>query len=249
MAKKIAMLQNKGGTGKTTSVVNVGAYLSQKGYKVLLIDLDPQASLTKCFGFDDMENNIYNAFSDDKLLTPLPITNIKKNLDIVASHLDLSEIEMMIMGRIAREQILQSLVSKVEADYDYIIFDCSPFLGLITINALVACESVLIPLQAEFLAMHGLSKLLEIIEKVKPLNNDIDIEGIFITRFDKRKILNRNVLETIQEHFPDKIFETKIRENIAVAEAPFKGVDIFEYDKNSNAAKDYKNLTEELIGK
>jgi chromosome partitioning protein len=245
----ISMLQHKGGTGKTTSCINLGTAFAKAGKKVLLVDLDPQASLTRSFGVkeeDHEDSNIYHLFIEGS--TPTPV-NVSENLDLLPSHLDLAEVELRISQEIGRESLLKESLLKL-TEYDLVFIDCSPFLGLLNINALNASNKVLIPLQAEYLSMHGLSKLFNIIEKVKSkLNHELEIGGVFVTRYDKRKVLNRQVFETLEKSFPNELLRTVIRENIALAEAPAKGVSVFDYDPECNGATDYSELAQEITEK
>lgn len=245
MAVKISISNHKGGVGKTTSSVNISAGLALAGKKTLVIDLDPQANLTQCLGLDNPDKTIYNALRGE---CSLPVYEVKENLFVAPSCLDLAGIEIEIAARTARELILNKLVKKVEADFDYILIDCPPSLGVLVVNAFVATNHILIPLQAQFLALHGLDKLLEIIKIVKEdINPDLDIAGVFVTQFDKRKILNRDIHESVQEYFKEKVFETLIKDNVALAEAPASGQDIFVYAPASKGAEDYKNLVAEII--
>lgn len=247
MAKVISISNHKGGVGKTTSSLNIGAGLAIENKKVLLIDLDPQANLTQSLGIEESEKTIYGALREHYPLTPLEIND---NLFLVPSTLDLSGAEVELSAEAGREYILKELIEQVQDDYDYVIIDTPPSLGLLTINAFTASNQILIPLQAQYLALQGLSKLLEVIEKIqKRLNKDLEIGGVFITQYDKRKILNRNVVETVENYFDDKLFKTKIRDNIALAEAPTQGKDIFEYNSKSNGAEDYAQLILELLNK
>lgn len=247
MAKVISISNHKGGVGKTTSSLNIGAGLAIENKKVLLIDLDPQANLTQSLGIEESEKTIYGALREHYPLTPLEIND---NLFLVPSTLDLSGAEVELSAEAGREYILKELIEQVQGDYDYVIIDTPPSLGLLTINAFTASNQILIPLQAQYLALQGLSKLLEVIEKIqKRLNKDLEIGGVFITQYDKRKILNRNVVETVENYFDDKLFKTKIRDNIALAEAPTQGKDIFEYNSKSNGAEDYAQLILELLNK
>ena len=212
MSKTICISNHKGGVGKTTSTINIGAALCKQGKQVLLIDLDPQANLTQSLGVQEPERNIYGALIGQYKIDPI---TIKEGLDLVPSTLDLSGAEIELSGEAGREYILKELLEPLESDYDYILIDSPPSLGLLTINAFTACNVVLIPLQAQYLALQGLAKLKEVIEKIKKrLNKDLEIGGVFITQFDKRKVLNRNVAETVEAHFKDKVFKTRIRENI-----------------------------------
>lgn len=247
MAIKIAISNHKGGVGKTTSTANIGAGLAKMKKKVLLIDLDAQANLSHCLGFGvtDPERTMYGALRGEYQLEPY---ELKKNLDLVPSCLDLAGIELEIGGKIGRERILLKLLQNVENNYDYILMDCPPSLGLITVNAFTAADKVYIPLQAQFLALHGLDKLIEVMKMVKEdLNSDVSIDGVFLTQFDKRKILNKDIEESVRNHFKEKVFNTIIRDNVALAEAPSKAQDIFDYSPQSPGAADYMNLVLEII--
>lgn len=245
MGRIIAISNHKGGVGKTTSAVNIGAGLALKGKKVLLIDLDPQANLTISFGIQEAEHTVYASLKGEYELVPI---NVAKNIDIVASTLDLSGAESELSSEAGREYILQELIEPVKEKYDYIIIDCPPSLGLLTINAFTAVHEVFIPLQPHYLAIKGLAKIIEVINKIKKrLNKELEITGVFVTQYDRRKILHRDVLETIKTYFGDRVFYTKIRENIALAEAPSTGSDIFAYDNACNGADDYADLVKEIL--
>lgn len=245
MSKIIAIANHKGGVGKTTSVVNIGARLANIGKKVLLIDLDPQASLSQSLGITDPETTIYDSIRGEHPLQPL---NIYENLELVPSTLDLSGAEIELSSQMGREYILKELIQDIKTDYDYIFIDSPPSLGLLTVNALTSADEVYIPLQAQFLAMRGLTKLSEVIAKIqKSLNKKLVIGGVFITQFDKRKILNRDVVNTINKHFNNKVLKTIIRDNVALAEAPTQGLDIFRYNPKCYGAEDYISLCEEIV--
>lgn len=245
MGITIAVSNHKGGVGKTTSVVNIGAGLANMKKKVLLIDLDPQANLTQSFGINNAKNTIYETLKGEKPLSWIPIN---KYLEVVPSTLDLSGAEMELSSEAGREYILDEALNPVKDKYEYILIDCPPSLGLLTINALTTSNEVFIPLQAHYLAIKGLTKIIEVINKVKKrLNKEIEITGVFVTQFDKRKVLHRDVVETIKTYFDEKLFQTKIRDNIALAEAPSQGMDIFSYNNNCNGAEDYLNLCKEII--
>jgi len=243
--KVITVSNHKGGVGKTTSVINIGAGLNRLGKRVLLIDLDPQANLSQSLGLIDQKQNIYRALKGESPLEPI---RVLKGLDIVASTLDLSGAEIELSSEAGREYILRELIEPIKSSYDYVIIDNPPSLGLLTINALTASSEVLIPLQAQYLALQGLTKLLEVIEKIrKRLNKELELGGVFITQYDSRKILNRDIVASIQSHFKQDVFKTKIRDNVALAEAPTQGVDIFRYSPKSYGAEDYLALCKEII--
>jgi len=245
MGRIIACSNHKGGVGKTTSVVNIGAGLSRLKKKVLLVDMDPQANLTQSFGVNNPEFTIYEALKGEHKLVAI---NVDKNLDVVASSLDLSGAEMELSSEAGREYIFTELIEPLVDDYDYIFVDCPPSLGLLTINALTAADELFIPLQPHYLAIKGLTKIIEVKDKVKKrLNKKIEITGVFVTQYDKRKILHRDVVDTINTYFQDKVFKTKIRDNIALAEAPSMGTDIFRYNPRCYGADDYMDLCKEIV--
>lgn len=245
MSKVISISNHKGGVGKTTSTINIGAGLNWLGKKVLLIDLDPQANLSQSLGLLNQRTNIYGAIRGEYPLSPLEVL---EGLDVIPSTLDLSGAEVELSGEAGREYILRELIEPIRSSYDYILIDSAPSLGLLTINAFTAADEVYIPLQAQFLALQGLAKLMEVIDKIKKrLNKELRVGGVFITQYDSRKILNRNVVDTIEEHFKAEVFKTKIRDNIALAEAPAQGLDIFRYNAKSYGAEDYLALCHELL--
>jgi chromosome partitioning protein len=245
MGKVLSISNHKGGVGKTTSAINIGAGLNKLGKKVLLIDLDPQANLSQSLGLTNQDKTIYGALKGDYKLEPV---SVLKGFDVIPSTLDLSGAEIELSSEPGREYILKELIDGIRNDYDYIIIDSPPSLGLLTINSFTAADEILIPLQAQFLAMQGLAKLVEVVEKIKSrLNKELKMGGVFITQYDGRKVLNRDVVETINAHFKSKVFKTKIRDNIALAEAPAQGLDIFRYNAKSNGAEDYMDLAQEII--
>lgn len=245
MAYIISLLNHKGGVGKTTSAINIGAGLVELGKKVLLIDLDPQANLTLSLGIPRQSNTIYEAMRGESELTPV---TVKDGLDVVTSVLDLSGAEMELINEAGREFILRELFDPIRSQYDFVIIDCPPSLGLLTLNALTSSDFVYIPLQTEFLAMQGLAKIKQVIQKVKlRLNKKLRIGGVIATMYDSRKILNRDVVETIKKYFGKMVFETLIRDNVALAEAPAQRKDIFEYSPSSPGASDYLALCKEIL--
>ena len=245
MSKVISISNHKGGVGKTTSTINIGAGLNKLGKKILLIDLDPQANLSQSLGVIDQERNIYGALRGDYDIEPIEIL---KGLDLIPSTLDLSGAEVEMSGEAGREYILRELIDPLRGSYDYILIDNPPSLGLLTINSFTASDEVFIPLQAQYLALQGLTKLIEVVDKIKRrLNKDLKVGGVFITQYDGRKVLNRDVVATIEAHFKDEVFKTRVRDNIALAEAPAQGLDIFRYSPKSYGAEDYLSLSKEIL--
>ena len=246
MGKVIAVANHKGGVGKTTSVANLGAALSLMGKRVLLIDLDAQQNLTFFFLKDEAEVSVYDALTGK---AALPILHVKENLDLTPSSIDLARAELDLNARIAREAILKNLLADVAGKYDYILLDCPPSLGIVTYNALVAASDLFITLTAEALPYKGLTMLEEVVGEIRQtINPSLEISGVFITRYNNRN-LNNIVAEQIAERYGSKVFHTKIRENIAVAEAPLSQMDIFAYAPESNGAKDYRALAEEVVAR
>ena len=245
--KIICLSNHKGGVGKSCSACNIGAGLSIKGKKVLLIDLDPQANLSLSFGIKDAEKTIYEVLHNSISIKEA-IRNLGPNLDIVPSNLDLAGAEIELSSEAGREVLLKESLSSVVKNYDYIIIDCAPSLGLLTTNALTASTEVFIPLQAQYLSLQGISKLTGIIEKIqKRLNKSLKIGGVFITQFDSRKILNRDISAAIAKHFSSCVFKTHIRDNVALAEAPGHNQDIFRYNPKCAGAVDYNALCNEIL--
>lgn len=245
MAVVISLLNHKGGVGKTTSAINIGAGLVALGKRVLLVDLDAQANLTLALGIGRQPVTIYEAIRGESDLVPY---TVKPGLDVITSSLDLSSAEMELINEAGREFILRELFAGVDEDYDFIIIDCPPSLGLLTLNSLTSSQFVIIPLQTEFLAMQGLAKIKQVIQKVKlRLNKDLEIGGVMATMYDSRKVLNRDVVATIQKYFGPLLFETYIRDNVSLAEAPAQRQDIFEYSPSSSGAEDYLNVCKEII--
>lgn len=247
MTKIIAVANNKGGVGKSTTTANLGAALAMKGKRVLVIDTDPQANLTAALlDIDEkpIEVSIYDAMSGG---TPLPIHNVSTNLDIVPADIALAAAEIDLVSRRAREFVLKKLLSPVVGNYDFVLIDCAPSLGLITLNALSMADSVLIPLTGEALPMRGLAMLDNYIsDVVADLNPALHVGGVVVTRFNNRK-LNTVVLSTIAERYGDKVLKSRIRENISIAEAPLAHCSIFEYAPDSNGAADYMALATEIL--
>jgi chromosome partitioning protein len=263
-AETAAFLNHKGGVGKTTSVVNTGAGLTILGKRVLLVDLDPQGHLTSFLGIspDEYTGTISNVLRGDihprdaivtrDLSARLCINGEESqlSLSVIPSSSALAEAEMSLTYRAEREYLLKRAMNRISNEYDYILFDCSPSLGLISINALAAAGKVFIPVQTEYLALSSLEDLLKKIEFIMDeVNQDLVIGGFLATRFDKRKVLSRTVVDALNERFGALFLDTIIRENIALAESPGAGKDIFSYRPRSYGAEDYLNLSLEIIGR
>lgn len=243
--KKIVVVNNKGGIGKTTSVQNISACLALKGKRTLMLDLDPQTNLTESFGLFNQEPNIYHSFSKGE---PLNVINLKKNLSLVPSSIDFAGIELEISNKMRRENILAKLLAPLEDQFDYCVMDCPPSLGLITINALSAGENVLIPMEAEYLAFRGLDIIRDLISNVKEeINGNLKTTGVFFTKLKPSLSLSKAIKEQVSKTFGNTLLNSSIRVNIALAESQSNGQDIFAYDPNSNGAHDYKKLVEELL--
>ena len=248
MTQIIAICNHKGGIGKTATSCSLAAALQQKGKQVLVIDLDGQANLTESLGLSiEEEETIYGAMCGKH---PLPLIELSNGITIVPSCLDLSAAESELISEPGRELILKGLITKALAikPFDYVLIDCPPSLGLLTLNALTAADYVIIPVQAQFLAMRGMAKIMNSISIVKErLNPTLQIGGIVITQYNSRKTLNKSVAELIRDSFCDKVFKTIIRDNVALAECPIHGQTIFEYSPKSNGANDYMSLAEEVL--
>ena len=244
MAKTIAIANHKGGVGKTTTTASMGAVLASKGYRTLLVDLDAQANLTYSLLQYEPEITIYNSLSDGEAL---PIKQLRENLWIIPSSLDMAGLDVEIVGAISREYILRNLLEPLAAEYDYILLDCPPSLGLLTINALVAANEVLIPLAAEPLPYRGLSKMQELMDKTrKNLNPSLRLNGIVITRWERSNVTSM-IEQALRESVGKVVYASRIRKNIAIAEASLSGTDINTYSSTSNGAEDYRNLTTEFL--
>ena len=247
MARVIAVANQKGGVGKTTSTINIGAGLHKAGKRVLMVDLDPQGNLTVSVGVEAY-NLDYTVFEVLKGDAEPQAAIVKRGYDIIPADIRLSGADMELSAIPGREMLLKEALAPIAENYDYILIDCPPSLGLITLNGLTAAREIFIPLQAEFLALNGMAQLLNTVKAVqKRLNPQLEITGIITTLYDSRKNLNKEVLEKIKEYFPDKTFKALIRDNVALAEAPSFGNDIFEYRADSNGAEDYKRLCAEII--
>ncbi len=252
MGKTIAIANQKGGVGKTTTSINLAASLAVQGKKVLIIDADPQANATSGLGVDpkQMSSSIYECLVDDYPLNGTQVHTCVKGLDLVGSRIDLVGAELELINKPNREKVLRNLLAQVKDDYDFILIDCSPSLGLITVNALTASDSVIIPVQAEYFALEGISKLLNTIRIIKSkLNPSLEIEGFLLTMYDARLRLANQIYEELKSHFGDMVFDTVIPRNIRLSEAPSHGLPAILYDAESRGATSHVQLAKELISK
>jgi len=250
MGKIIAITNQKGGVGKTTTSINLAASLAILEYKTLLVDADPQANSTSGIGFDpkNTQASIYECIIDGLDVEGVILNTKTPNLDLLPAHIDLVGAEIEIINLPDREKLMQKALSDIKPKYDFIIIDCSPSLGLITVNALTAADSVIIPVQCEYFALEGLGKLLNTIKIVQTrLNENLDIEGILLTMFDTRLRLSKQVVEEVKTHFQHMVFNTIINRNTKLSEAPSFGDSIIMYDANSTGAINYLNLARELL--
>ncbi|MFK5856657.1 MAG: AAA family ATPase [Bacteroidota bacterium] len=250
MGKTIAITNQKGGVGKTTTSINLAASLAILEYKTLLVDADPQANATSGIGFDpkNTQASIYECIIDGLKVESVILPTKTPNLDLLPAHIDLVGAEIEIINLPNREHLMKDVLEKVKEKYDFIIIDCSPSLGLITVNALTASDSVIIPVQCEYFALEGLGKLLNTIKIVQTrLNEDLDIEGILLTMFDVRLRLSKQVVEEVKTHFQHMVFNTIINRNTKLSEAPSFGDSIIMYDADSTGAINYLNLARELL--
>jgi len=235
----ISICNFKGGVAKTCSSMNIGAAMANMGHKTLLIDLDPQFNLSTSMGIVDPPTSIYDVLLHN---ADLPIHTLYDGLDIIPSSIDLNKAEVELAGQFKREEFLGKALQAVESKYDYILIDCPPSLGLLTINALVASDKIFVPVEAEYLALKGYSVLEQALGQI-----GMTLDGIFVTKYDGRTVLHRDIVEALREHAGERVFTTVIRTNIAIPEATANGTDIFRYNASCNGAKDYKLLTEEMI--
>ena len=244
--KTIAIANHKGGVGKTTTAASMGAILAQKGYKVLLIDLDAQANLTCSLLKQEVTTSVYNSFVES---VKLPIYTIGENLNLVPSSLQLAQADLQLGSALARERLLEDLLQPVMGDYDYILIDCPPSLSLMTLNAITVSDEVIIPLVAETLPFKGLTMITDFVSMVKAkLNPKVKVAGVLITRYEKSN-LSKQIENGLRESLGELVFETKIRKNITVAQAPLEATNIVEYDKKSNGAIDYVAFTDEYLSR
>lgn len=252
MGKTISLANQKGGVGKTTTAINLAASLAVLEKKVLLIDADPQANATSGIGFDvkTVENSIYDCLIEGLDPNETILKSEVEGMDLIPSHIDLvgAEIEMLNMPE--REKMLKNVVAKIQEPYDYILIDCSPSLGLITVNALTAADSVIIPVQCEYFALEGLGKLLNTIKIIQGrLNPQLEIEGFLLTMYDSRLRLSNQVVEEVRKHFQQMVFDTIIQRNIKLSESPSFGKPVVLYDAECTGSVNYLNMAKEMLEK
>ena len=250
MGKVIAIANQKGGVGKTTTTVNLAASLGVLEKKVLLIDADPQANATSGLGIDveGVAHGTYQLLEHTKSAIETIVKTDSPNVDLIPSHIDLVAIEIELVDKDRREYMMKQAIAELRDTYDYILIDCAPSLGLLTLNALTAADSVLIPIQCEYFALEGLGKLLNTIKSIQKIHNpDLDIEGMLLTMYDSRLRLSNQVVEEVRKHFGDMVFKTIIQRNVRLSEAPSYGESIIKYDASSRGAKNYLNLANEMM--
>ncbi len=252
MGKIIAIANQKGGVGKTTTTVNLAASLGVLEKKVLLIDADPQANATSGLGVDvdSIEKGTYQLLEHTMSVDEVTIATDSPNVDLVPAHIDLVAIEIELVDKDNREYMMKEALKNLGDKYDFVLIDCAPSLGLLTLNALTAADSVMIPIQCEYFALEGLGKLLNTVKSVQKIhNNDLDIEGMLLTMYDSRLRLSNQVVEEVKKHFADMVFDTIIQRNVRLSEAPSYGESIIKYDASSKGASNYLNLANEILKK
>lgn len=252
MERIIAVANQKGGVGKSTTAINLSACLAERGKRVLTIDIDPQGNTTSGLGVDknSVENTLYELLLGEAEIQDVIVKDVVENVDLVPSNVNLSGAEIELIGMEGKEYILKKILDSVRNNYDYIIMDCPPSLSMLTINALTAATSVLVPIQCEYYALEGLSQLIHTIDLVKErLNNDLTIEGVVFTMYDARTNLSLQVVENVKDNLQQNIYKTIIPRNVRLAEAPSYGQPITIYDSRSSGAESYRLLAEEVINR
>ncbi len=250
MGRIIAIANQKGGVGKTTTAINLSSCLAEKGKKVLAVDMDPQGNMTSGLGVDknSIENTIYNLIIGESAVKEVLKENIMENLDIIPANIDLSAAEIELIDVDEKEYIVRNIISEIKDNYDYIIIDCPPSLSMLTINAMTTATSVLVPIQCEYYALEGLSQLIHTVDLVKNrLNPELEIEGVVFTMYDARTNLSLQVVENVKDNLQQNIYKTIIPRNIRLAEAPSYGIPINQYDSKSAGSESYMRLAEEVI--
>lgn len=249
MGKIISVANQKGGVGKTTTSVNLSASLALAGKKVLLIDADPQGNATSGVGGNkEAEKSTYDLIINHEDVKNVIQTSAVKNLDLCASNINLAGAEVELVAQISRETKLKETLEDIKGEYDFIIIDCPPSLGLVTLNALTASDSVLVPIQCEYYALEGLGQLMSTIDLVqRHLNKKLDIEGVVLTMYDARTNLSKQVIDEVKKYFKNKVYKTVVPRNVKLSEAPSYGLPICMYDKRSDGAKAYISLANEVI--
>ncbi|MST71652.1 ParA family protein [Olsenella porci] len=249
-AHVMAIINQKGGVGKSTTAVNLSAALGESKKKVLVIDFDPQGNTSSGYGIekDELENDIYDALLHDFPVEEIVLDTCEPNVFVIPATIQLAGAEIELVSTMARESVLKNILSPIVNDFDYVFIDCPPSLGLLTINALVAADSLLIPIQCEFYALEGLTKLLESMKMVKKrLNPDLDVFGVVMTMYDSRTTLSKEVVEEVRKYFGKKVFKTIIPRSVKLSEAPSHGVPITMYSRVNKGALAYRNLAKEVV--
>ena len=250
MGKIVAIANQKGGVGKTTTAINLSAALAEEGKKILVVDIDPQGNCTSGFGVDknNQENTIYELLLDDCTINECIVRKVIEGIDLIPSNVNLAASEIELIGIPRKEFILRDALDYIKDDYDYIIMDCPPSLNVLTVNAMVAADSVIVPIQCEYYALEGLSQLIHTINLVRErLNEKLDIEGIVFTMYDSRTNLSQQVVDNVRANVTQKIYDTMIPRNVRLAEAPSYGEPITRYDPKSAGADAYRDLADEVI--
>ena len=249
----ISIAIQKGGSGKTTTAINLAAALREQGKKVLLIDADPQASLSLALGIKETVGNLFTELSQEISGESGDLSKVivqtGSGLDLIAGSPGLATAELELVSVYGREQVLTWMLERLAPDYDFVFIDCPPAMGMLTVNALVASHYVLIPLQAEFLPLNGLRGFMQHLRLIRKLNRQLDVLGFVLTQYDERKLMNRAILQQLEQEFGEKVFRTHIRNNVQLAKAQESGMDIFRYDRKCHGAGDYYELAKNLLQK